>query len=253
MWSHNLRRDSLQKDVYAMHMGIQWFDAWIDSAVAVDLRLDLLLRLTLAVLLGGAIGWEREASGKPAGLRTNILICLGATLLTDLSIQFSRLVTGTAVGDPARITAQIVSGIGFLGAGTILQARGTVTGLTTAATLWVVAAIGMSVGGGAYLEAVGATLLVLVVLIVLERIEKSIDARRGAHFRLVLAPVAGTGDAVETDILEMGLRIRRRRIEKDAKLRSVILHLWVTGAPEAVRTASGRLAVREDIDGFYSD
>src|SRR5687768_16955863 len=105
------------------------------------LRLDLLFNLLLAAVLGGVIGWEREASGKPAGLRTNILICVGAALLTDLSIYFSTITDGVPRWDPARITAQIVSGIGFLGAGTIMQAKGTVTGLTTAATLWVVAAI----------------------------------------------------------------------------------------------------------------
>ncbi len=236
-----------------MQTGIQWLDTWINSGLATDLRLDLLLRLLLAVFLGGAIGWEREASSKPAGLRTNVLICVGATLLTDLSVRFGVLVMGNPVGDPARITAQIVSGIGFLGAGTIIQARGSVTGLTTAATLWVVAAIGMSVGSGAYLEAVGTTLLVLVVLIVLERIEKVIDGRRGARFKVVLEPAAGAGELVEADILEMGLRITRRRIEKDAKLRAVILHLWVTGAPESVGAAQRQLAVREDVAGFYAD
>ena len=236
-----------------MQIVMQWFNAWIDSGFVGNLRLDLLLHLILAVVLGGAIGWEREASGKPAGLRTNVLICVGASLLTDLSIQFGELVTGNAIGDPARISAQIVSGIGFLGAGTIIQARGTVTGLTTAATLWVVAAIGMSVGAGAYVEVVGATLLVLVVLIVLERIEKLIGARRGMHFRVVFAPEAEAGDLVEADIVEMGLRITRRRIEKDVKLRSVILHLWVLGTQEAVHAASGRVAAREDIAGFDSD
>ena len=129
------------------------------------LRFDLLAKLTLATLLGGVIGWEREASGKPAGLRTNILICVGAALLTDLSIGFSTISgAGGPLWDPARITAQIVSGIGFLGAGTIMQAKGTVTGLTTAATLWVVAAIGMTAGAGAFIEATGSTLLVLVIL-----------------------------------------------------------------------------------------
>ncbi|MFW6200788.1 MAG: MgtC/SapB family protein, partial [Gemmatimonadota bacterium] len=125
------------------------------------LRLDLLGRLFLATLLGGAIGFEREHSGKPAGLRTNILICVGATLITDLSFVFPEFVPNDYVrADPARLAAQIVSGIGFLGAGTIIQARGSVTGLTTAATLWVVAAIGIGVGTGSYVEAAGATVLV---------------------------------------------------------------------------------------------
>jgi putative Mg2+ transporter-C (MgtC) family protein len=86
------------------------------------------------VLLGGAIGMERELSGKAAGLRTNILICVGSALLMDLSINLPGALGRN--GDPARLAAQVVTGIGFLGAGTIMQARGTVIGLTTAATLW---------------------------------------------------------------------------------------------------------------------
>ena len=127
---------------------VGWFADVQSWAAARDaFALDLLGELLLATLLGGVIGWERDASGKPAGLRTNILICVGSALLTDLSIGFAQFVGGGVASDPARITAQIVSGIGFLGAGTILKARGTVIGLTTAATLWVVAAIGMTVGG----------------------------------------------------------------------------------------------------------
>ena len=232
---------------------IEWLDTWINSEFGLALRLDLLARLVLAVLLGGAIGWEREASSKPAGLRTNILICVGAALFTDLSIRFGGLAIEGTVRDPARIAAQIITGIGFLGAGTIIQARGTVTGLTTAATLWVVAGIGMSVGSGSYLEAVGATLLVLVVLVLLSPMENAIARRRPAHFRVVLKPVAGVGEIVEEDVLEVGLRIARRRIEKDAKLRSVILHLWVRGRPKDIRVAQERLVVREDVAGFYTD
>ena len=232
---------------------IEWLGTWINSEYGLVLRLDLLVRLALAVILGGAIGWEREASGKPAGLRTNILICVGATLFTDLSIRFGGLAIEGAVRDPARIAAQVVTGIGFLGAGTIIQARGTVTGLTTAATLWVVAGIGMSVGGGSYFEAVGATLLVLVVLVLLAPMENAIARRRPAHFRVILKPVAGVGEIVEEDVLEVGLRITRLRIEKDAKLRSVILHLWVKGSPKDIRVAQERMVVREDVAGFYTD
>ncbi len=232
---------------------IEWLGTWINGDSGAGLRLDLLVRLALAVVLGGAIGWEREASSKPAGLRTNILICVGAALFTDLSIRFGGLAIEGAVGDPARIAAQIITGIGFLGAGTIIQARGTVTGLTTAATLWVVAGIGMSVGSGSYVEAVGATALVLVVLVLLAPMENAIARRRPAHFRIVLEPVAGAGEIVEEDVLEVGLQITRRRIEKDARLRSVILHLWVRGRPKDIRVAQERMVVREDVAGFYPD
>ena len=139
-----------------------------------ELRLELLGGLLLATLLGGAIGWEREYARKPAGLRTNILICVAATLLTDLSVTVGASSSGS---DPGRIAAQIVSGMGFLGAGTIIQSRGNVTGLTTAATLWIVAAIGMAIGFGALVEAVGTTLVVLIALVPLRKVEKMADLR----------------------------------------------------------------------------
>ena len=134
------------------------------------LPIDLLGRLALAVLLGGIVGVERELSGKPAGLRTNILICLGSALLMDLSITIGA--DQGRLGDPARIAAQVVTGVGFLGAGTIMQARGEVVGLTTAATIWVVAAIGLAVGAGHRAEAIAAALLVTLVLTALGWLER---------------------------------------------------------------------------------
>src|SRR5436189_4222758 len=113
-------------------------------------RLELFLQLSLATLFGGAIGLERELGGKPAGLRTNILICIGSVLYTHLSIaMLSAIAGGGGTGtDPTRVAGQIVTGVGFIGAGTILHARGAVVGLTSAATIWVVAAIGVALGGG---------------------------------------------------------------------------------------------------------
>ena len=128
------------------------------------LRLDLTLKLGLSVLAGGAIGLERQIAGKAAGLRTNILICLGSALLMDLSMNLGMSFGGARVGDPARLAAQVVTGIGFIGAGTIMQARGSITGLTSAATIWVVAAIGLAIGAGFFVEALGATAMVMLVL-----------------------------------------------------------------------------------------
>ena len=130
------------------------------------LHLELLVQLLLAVLLGGAVGLEREMKCKPAGLRTNILICIAAVLFTTLSIRLSQ-----GRGDPGRLAAQILTGVGFIGAGTILHTRGAVTGLTSAATIWVVTAIGIALGSGAYVEAMGATVLVMLVLAGLEGFE----------------------------------------------------------------------------------
>lgn len=133
-------------------------------------RLELMLQLGLASLLGGAIGLERELGGKPAGLRTNILICIGSVLYTHLAIAMLGPST-----DPTRVAGQIVTGVGFIGAGTILHARGAVVGLTSAATIWVVAAIGVALGSGYYLEGVGTTVIVLAVLAGLGRVEKLVE------------------------------------------------------------------------------
>jgi putative Mg2+ transporter-C (MgtC) family protein len=118
------------------------------------------VRLLLAAFLGGAIGLERELSRKPAGLRTNLFICFGAAMFTILSEQM----VAPGVGDRSRIASNIIPGIGFIGAGSILHSRGSVTGLTTAATLFVVASIGMASGGGFYLQAIFATMVILVAL-----------------------------------------------------------------------------------------
>jgi len=131
-----------------------------DFAMAIEaFRLDLGAKMLIAILAGGGIGLERELRNKPAGLRTNMLICMGSALLMDLSMGIA-----ANGGDPGRIAAQVVTGIGFLGAGTILHTRGTITGLTSAATIWVVAAIGLTAGAGLYFEALAATVTVMVVL-----------------------------------------------------------------------------------------
>ena len=124
-------------------------------------QLELLARLLLASVLGALIGLEREMKGKEAGLRTMILICVAAALFTEMSIEL-----GQAEGaDETRIASNIVTGIGFLGAGAIIRHGGRVKGLTTAATIWVVAAVGMATGAGEYVRAVGTTILVLLILV----------------------------------------------------------------------------------------
>jgi putative Mg2+ transporter-C (MgtC) family protein len=126
--------------------------------------LTMAVRLLLAAVLGGVIGFQRERAGKPAGLRTHMLICIGSTLFTLVGIfAFSG---GTA--DPLRVAAGVVSGIGFLGAGAIIfrSSDGYIAGLTTAATIWAVAGIGMAVGAGLYLAAAVATAIILIILFI---------------------------------------------------------------------------------------
>ncbi len=169
------------------------------------LRLELWLQVVLATLLGGAIGLERELSGKPAGLRTNILICVGATLFTVLSFKLS-----LGRGDPARVAAQILPGVGFIGAGTILHARGSITGLTSAATIWVVAAIGMALGSGAYTDAIGTTVLVMLILWGLGNLEKLI-ARKSTYSHLVIhaKPEMSAVEDLESLLRRSGLEVAR--------------------------------------------
>ncbi len=186
---------------------------WFDPAVIQSLRLGLLGQLVLATVLGGLVGIERELSGKPAGLRTNILICVGATLLMDVSIAVAA--TASEVSDPGRIAAQVVSGIGFIGAGTIIVARGEVTGLTTAATIWVVAAIGLAIGSDAYVEAIGTTGLVVVTLISLGWIEDFlVSRRRSASVEIITDPDADVLERVVSTFREHRLRTRPTQIEK---------------------------------------
>lgn len=133
---------------------------------------DSIFRLVLASLLAGLIGWEREAHGRPAGLRTHVLVAVGAAVLMVVSLEM-HLSIESSLADPGRIAAQVVSGIGFLGAGTILREGPTVRGLTTAASLWVAAAIGLAVGAGVYTGALTTTAITLFALTWLNRFEKS--------------------------------------------------------------------------------
>jgi putative Mg2+ transporter-C (MgtC) family protein len=135
-------------------------------------------KLLIAAFLGGVIGLEREIKHRPAGLRTNLFICLGAAMYTLLSDDLAVM----HIGDHTRIAAQIIPGIGFIGAGTIIHARGDlVTGITSAATLFVVASVGMAVGGGLYLTAIFATGLILLCLFMLGRVEDWFSLKLAVH------------------------------------------------------------------------
>ena len=130
---------------------------------------EVLFQLLLAILLGALIGFERELKRRPAGLRTHMLVCLGATVFTIISLSFDV--------EPSRIAAGIVTGIGFLGAGNIIAHRGHISGITSAATLWVVAGIGLSIGVGQYLMGIVIALIVFGIL-QLGRLEKILDTEK---------------------------------------------------------------------------
>ena len=136
---------------------------------------EIVLKVFLSALLGGAVGAERERTGKWAGLRTHMLIAVGAALVTDVSISIGADHGPQSGWDPGRVAAQIVSGLGFIGAGTIIQSRGAVHGLTTAAGLWVAGAIGLAVGGGYYDEATVTTVALLLILTALRPLSKKLS------------------------------------------------------------------------------
>ena len=179
-----------------------------------DLNAYIVGRLLLAAVLGGIVGLERELSHKPAGIRTNMLICLGAALFTIISYEMA----GSVGGDHTRIAAQIIPGIGFLGAGVVIRERGTIMGITSAATIFVVASIGMSVGAGLYVTGVFTMLLLLGSLVIIGNVEQ----RVGLHTRIVNFRVTPGGDdtvaRVRQIVEEAGLHTRRWHTSDDGSL-----------------------------------
>ncbi|HUT74322.1 MAG TPA: MgtC/SapB family protein [Armatimonadota bacterium] len=148
---------------------------------------EVLAKLLIAVVLGGAVGWERETLDRPAGFRTHVLVCVGSAVYMMVS---ESMVATYAHADPGRIAAQVASGMGFLGAGTILRHGNIVRGLTTAASLWTVAAIGLCIahGGQTLVVAVLASVMVLLTLTLLGRVEKGIVSKRQYRLALIRAP-----------------------------------------------------------------
>lgn len=167
----------------ALHELFQPFSAGLSASMISQ----IILRLVMASVLGGIIGLEREIKRKPAGLRTNLFICFGAALFTVLSEALAE----RWGGDHTRIAAQIIPGIGFIGAGSILHSRGSVTGVTTAATIFVVASIGMAAGGGLFLPAIFATVVIVLSLLLLGWIE--------GRFNLKAQTIAYSVGAEDTD------------------------------------------------------
>lgn len=176
--------------------------------------LTVALRVVVAAVLGGIIGFEREKENKPAGLRTHILVSMGCALFMLVSI-YSPLLTESFASDPTRIAAQIVTGIGFLGAGSIIRARGSVYGLTTAASIWTVAAIGMAVGSGFYGGAFIGTVLAWIVLSALDRWEVRGILHKGKP--MTLSMKVGTREIIghlQDFIGSRDIKVRKSRIRR---------------------------------------
>ena len=175
---------------------IQLFEQFADNINSLEVNMtNSLFRLILSMLLGIMVGAERKRKGQIAGIRTFALISMGACLAMLLSIYVPQVYLGLKNGDPGRIAAQVITGIGFIGGGTMIHMKGAVRGLTTAAGIWMTAIIGMAVGIGMYLISVGATLLILLTLVSFEQYEKR--RRLGQESKVVSLKVDGILDNID--------------------------------------------------------
>ncbi len=201
----------------------------------------VLVRLLLAAFLGGAIGLERELKHKPAGLRTQMFICFGCAFFTILSEKLA----GDMGGDHTRIAAQIIPGIGFLGAGSILHSKNGTTGVTTAATIFVVASIGMAAGGGLFLPAIFGTILILLALLLLGAMEE----------RWNLKPITMCYELEAPNAEELVARVNEVLADADRTMQTVQLsktdgHYRMTFCVDGLRTEHDVLSARlRAIDG----
>ncbi|KRQ87410.1 putative Mg(2+) transport ATPase [Caloramator mitchellensis] len=166
-----------------------------------------ILRLSVAMLLGGLVGYEREHKNRPAGLRTHILVCIGSALVQIISFNYTNLYGPTAI-DPMRLGAQVISGIGFLGAGTILKEGVNVKGLTTAASLWTVACIGLAIGSGFTIEATIATIFVFIALKGFKFLEQKISKEyKYYNLQVVVRNIPGVMGSIGKKLGEKGINI----------------------------------------------
>ena len=207
-----------------------------------EIHLVDVFKLCLAILVGGLIGAEREFRDKAAGFRTIIFICVGATLF----MIFSSKIGGAQ--DPVRIAANIVSGVGFLGAGAIMRGEGRVLGLTTAATIWLAAALGLGIGGGHYLLASAAAVAVLVVLWFFPLVEGWIDAARETRIYQIVTPIdRGMFAQLEGTFSQCSLRVKSQRQKRGDDMIST----WIaSGSPRNHARLVERLFDDEDVREF---
>jgi putative Mg2+ transporter-C (MgtC) family protein len=175
---------------------------------------EIATRLALAGVCGGIIGYERQAQHKSAGLRTHVLVCIGSCLIMVLSLNIYYSVQGLTNADPTRLAAQVVSGIGFLGAGSIMKEGPTVRGLTTAASLWVVSGVGLAVGSGYYMSAFTTTGLVFLTLTILSRVEKRDCSTQLVSLVVTSVDLPGQIGQIGSILGHQGISIRDIKIDE---------------------------------------
>lgn len=174
-----------------------------------DFYISIILRLATACLLGGIIGFEREHMHRPAGFRTHILVCVGSALVMITSEYVYNHFSASVNVDPARLGAQVISGIGFLGAGTIIKEGVSVKGLTTAASLWAVSCVGLAVGIGFYSGALIATVIIFLTLVVIKKTQKKISSQKSIRLYIHTQIKKGQVHELSTAIEEFGVKVRR--------------------------------------------
>jgi putative Mg2+ transporter-C (MgtC) family protein len=216
-------------------------------------ELEIGLRLLVAAVLGAAVGLERERQGQPAGLRTHTILAIGSTLAMTLSInlamQFQPMVPN---GDPARLAAQVVSGIGFLGAGAILRYGTSIKGLTTATSLWTIAIVGLAVGAGHYFSAGAATALMLIILILLNIIEKKfIRTYTTVSLTIEARDRVGIIDEVKAMLKQEGKHVISTSISKDLERQLISITVVLkTLEEEPMESLIAGISILEGIRSF---
>jgi putative Mg2+ transporter-C (MgtC) family protein len=209
---------------------------------------ELGIRLLVSLFIGIIIGLEREIQQKSAGLRTSVLICMGATIFATASVEFGAV---SGIADPSRIAAQIVTGIGFLGAGTIIRTRGSVHGLTTAATIWVMASLGLAVGLGLYNLGIGGALLTLIVLSAFQWIERAMKGKRtSTNYTMLLSQTDKVLDVITQAICKSPGMVKEFKIVRKGQKHILTFNYTDTDARQS--TLANELANMDGVDELES-
>jgi len=209
------------------------------------LEMEVILRLLLSAVLGGFIGLEREIHGRPAGFRTHLLVSLGACVFTVTSIYFYAIYRGTAVVDPSRVAAQVVTGIGFLGAGAIIREKASIRGLTTAACLWVASAVGVACGLGLYSVSAVVTLVAIGSLLLLKKVEGGLRRDTYNAVKVWSMDLEGQMPRIEKLLEGFNLQMLNACVEHDLEKQEIFLEFEIklTDRHVAYRMIDGIIAI----------
>ena len=212
--------------------------------------IEVILKLVLAIALGGLIGLEREASQKPAGFRTNILVCVGSAMMMTLAVLLVQDKGGTS-DTLIRMAAGVITGMGFLGAGTILQSRGTIAGLTTASSLWLVAGLGLVIGAGYYVPALIFTALTITTLLLFRKIEDTYLHKSQFHYHLKAKARPYILSSLRKLALHHGVRLERLTMKQEGQ--SYLLAFSFSASEEKEQEFNQGLLELADIEELKID